>query len=136
MPFAFSQYFAFTKSNVQYYTMSHVCKRPLFEPEALNGTNSSSEPKKRRYCPHCKVDVSKTTYYKHQDLYYNQSTHLWYEEGESSCGHGADVEELFTPTPRACDVTMQQEDTSATTNCYFSPDHSDDSQSDYENVRQ
>ena len=55
IPFAFSQYFAFTKSNVQYYTMSHVCKRPLFEPEALNGTNSSSEPKKRRYCPHCKL---------------------------------------------------------------------------------
>ncbi len=40
----------------------------------------SENPRKRVFCPHCKEFVSRTTYYAHRQLYYDNKH--WKNQGE------------------------------------------------------
>lgn len=53
------------------------------------------ENKRLKYCPHCDVEVPKTTFYRHRRLYYDVSKRVWRlpkGQGVESCPSSNDVD--------------------------------------------
>ena len=58
---------------------------------------SRCQERKRVYCPHCKDYVSRSLFYGHKQLYYDENLHKWDAVTSTSAVHQPEVTFEFTP---------------------------------------
>ena len=69
-----------------------------------------SKRRKLQFCPHCERRVSKSTWYRHYSMYYNQVTATWEKISATNFSFSDESDQDFTPVSALMDSSVSLSD--------------------------
>ena len=87
---------------------AECCSLVLSSSSSNDTSQDSSAKNKRIVCPHCRLSLSRRTYYRHKRLFYSSVTHSWAvcDKSETTLSHFEGKEGSTIPTVSDSDSEM------------------------------